>query len=495
MKKLIYLMLMLMLAACLPQEPVRIIITPTSPQNGAQTTIVAEVVPPATEVAPTATTIPPTATETLIPTLSGSEIPVVTALPTSTPLPVTNTAGDANPTEEGDFGAVIDDNYQLPPTSTPRPTETPTPVNTPFTTPQPVTSLDANMVGIQLDANKDRDAWFQWMIRSNQLGVKWIKVQVDWSALQPNGPADFGAAFRLFQLNVEDAHKQGFNVMLSIAKAPGWTRSNQNEAGPPDDPQSLGNFMAYLFTVIKPEWVDAVEVWNEPNLLREWTGTLSFDGAGYMQLFAPTYGAIKGVAPDVQIISAALAPTGSVPGITVDDRVFLQQMYDAGLQNYPDVVMGIHPYGWGNPPDAVCCDEDEDRFWDDDPHFFFLDTINAYRRIIAENGDAGRQMWITEFGWASWDNLPQPAPDVWMTYNSVQQQQDYTLRAFELIQAADDIGVAILWNLNFGNELLVANRVEMVGYSLFVDGYPIRPLYYALSEALRGEDAVRPEGQ
>ena len=484
LKKLIYVIALMMLAACLPREPVRIIITPTPQPATSETDVTAQVAEVATEVV--ASPVQTEIASTTVPTLSGDVIPVVEAQPTNTP-GAQPTVG--NEEADGPFGAIIDEEYTPPPTFTPQPTITPTLQFTPI----PVPQLDGNVIGVQLDANKDRDTWFQLMVRTKQLGVTWIKVQADWSALQPDGPADFGPAFRLFQLNIEQAKKDGFKVMISVAKAPPWARSSTVEAGPPDDPQLLGNFLAFMLEAVKPEWVDAIEIWNEPNLHREWAGTIPFSGEGYMQLFGPAYGAIKGVAPDIQVIAAALAPTGGTPGLTIDDRVFLQQMYDAGFAQFPDVVLGIHPYGWGNPPDERCCDEGEDQFWDDDPHFFFLDTIDAYRRIIAENGDAGRRMWITELGWATWEGLPEPAPDVWMDYNSTHDQQVYTLRAFEMAQQADDIDVMILWNLNFGNSLLIENRVELVAYSLFIDGLPVRPLYYSLSRAIRGEEnAVRP---
>ena len=50
-------------------------------------------------------------------------------------------------------------------------------------------------------------------------------------------------------------------------------------------------------------------------------------------------------------------------------------------------------------------------------------------------------MWVTEFGWATWEDYPTEAPDVWMAYNSALDQMDYTLRAFQIGQARADIGV------------------------------------------------------
>ena len=181
----------------------------------------------------------------------------------------------------------------------------------------------------------------------------------------------------------------------------------------------------------------------------------------------------------MQIITAGLAPTRA--GGTVDDRLFLQQMYNAGLANYQDIVVGIHPYGWGNPPDTTCCDPIPDRGWDDDRRFFFLDTIDDYRTIMVQNGHGNIQMWTTEFGWATWEGFPTEAPQAWMIYNSVIDQANYTMRAFEIAQQRDYMGPMFLWNFNFATEIEIERQNEIAGYSVLVPnfngGVQERPLY------------------
>jgi hypothetical protein len=90
-------------------------------------------------------------------------------------------------------------------------------------------------------------------------------------------------------------------------------------------------------------------------------------------------------------------------------------------------------------------------------------------------------MWVTEFGWATWEGLQSEPPEVWMRYNSALQQAEYTIRAFEIGQSRDFMGPMFLWNLNFANQALIEERNEMVGYSLLVPGLDIRPLYHALA--------------
>lgn len=458
---------MFALMGCFPQSPVQIRVTPT-PRADVTNIVVLATDTQGIVVSPTDTIEPLTPTETTIP-------PTRTAIQT-----------------DGSFGPIVDPNYTPPPTSTARPIVTPSPVpptaipQTPITTPlSNVPFLNRDEMGIQLYYNIDNDAWWQLLRRVEQMDMGWIKLQANWEFLQPTPNSGFDSgntALSIFESHVQRAHNEGWRVLISIAKAPDWARSGatpDGPDGPPVNTQDLVNFINLLMSRMSGQ-IDAIEIWNEPNLSREWTGGLNWSGAGYMQLFRPTYDAIRAVSPNIAVITAGLAPTRGDGAI--DDRLFLQQMYEAGLADpyYQNIAIGIHPYGWGNPPDSRCCNNIAGRGWDDDPSFFFMDTIEAYRQIMVDNNHGHVQMWATEFGWASWEGIPTEAPDEWMLYNSPAQQAEYTLRAFEIGQETDYLGPMFLWNLNFANDTLIQERNEMAAYSLFIPNLEPRPLYTQL---------------
>jgi polysaccharide biosynthesis protein PslG len=476
---------LIILFGCTATETIPIIITPT---------------PDATSAIPS--TPLPELTEEVI-AQARTNTPTVTRTP---PAPESDTPTNVPSTPIMTYGPVIGPGYQsptpdvAPPTETPealptqtsppaRPTDSPGPSNTPGPTPTPVPALDADQMGIQLYTNMGFDSWMQVIGLAQQTGVRWAKVQVNWAFLQPEGPNQFNDSMLLFERQIEALNRAGFNVMLSIAKAPDWARSTIEEDGPPNDPQALADFIQFMLNDTKIGGVtDAIEVWNEPNLIREWRGALPFNGAGYMQLFRPSYDVIRQYSPGMTIITAGLAPTSNIGNVAIDDRVFLQQMYDAGLGAYNDVVIGAHPYGWGNPPDFRCCDNIAGQAWDDDPHFFFLENLEATYTIMRQNGDDGVQIWVTEFGWATWEGLPSDPPEEWVNYNTANEQADYGIRAFEIGQDLPYVGPMILWNLNFANSFLVENSNEVAGYSII---NPVifpseRPLYWALSQATGG---------
>ena len=445
------------------------------------------------------TSAPPTIREIVdLPTVAVNALPTIDGESSFAASATIAAAATDKPTATRSFiGSIINKDYTLPPTSTSRPsvvpsatpvTLPPTSVRTTVTTPLPIDRirLDGSQMGIQVHYNFDVAGWDRTLKQIAALRMGWVKLQAAWKWLQPDYAGQFEQNFRLFQLHVQEAKKRGNKVMLSIAKAPDWARNvDRTDDGPPDDLNEVRTFIEILLQKVGP-YIDAIELWNEPNLKREWTGAHAFNGAGYMELFRVGYKAVRAYSPTIAVITAGLAPTGNASNVSVNDRSFLRQMYQAGLASYSDVVIGIHPYSWGNPPDFVCCDNTEGQGWDDRPQFFFLQNINDYADIIRANGGSA-QMWATEFGWATWEHYPSEPPDPWMTYNTAHDQLDYTLRAFQIGQSRPDIGVMILWNLSFAEELTISRRSELAGYSLL---YPVfdgsenrhqRPLYQALA--------------
>lgn len=389
------------------------------------------------------------------------------------------------------------------PTSTPTPTFTPTATDTPTFTPTPslldlvppadqLPQLRRSTMGVQIHPNIVEEEWKFLIGEGQRLGFGWMKFQIPWNILEPQ-PGQYDSLFYTYALRVQDAHVNGFQVLLSFVDAPQWARPSsirEGFNGPPTDPQLLANFITAFLNETKPidRRVAAVEIWNEPNLRdREWDG-VPLDGGTYMRYFAAGYNAVKAIDPNIIVISAGLAPVGDLDG-AVSDRRFLQQMYDAGLAQY-DAKVGVHPYGWGNSPDERCCIEG--RPWANNPVFFFQDTLYDYIDIIQRNGH-NTQLWITEFGWGTYrgvgvegaDVAPPPAGAEFFDLITPRQQAEHVLRAFEIVQQpplSDWVGVSILWNLNFAAlPFVVEQRQEQAGYSLYdASGNPRLVYFYLL---------------
>jgi hypothetical protein len=423
--------------------------------------------------------------------------PLESATPTNTETPTTTTT----PTQETTAIATLESTATttplptefVPPTITPVPPtntpEAPSFPNIPSAEQLPV--LDRSRMGLQLHPFIEQTDWDHLLGQTNQLGFGWVKIQLSWSQLEPN-PGQFSPRFYDYVQRVQHANFAQLRILLSVVNAPEWARPTDvpdGTVGPPADPAALGRFLDAFIRETKPEdnRIGAIEIWNEPNLLREWHGA-ALDGGTYMTYFAAAYDAIKAVAPNITIVTAGLAPVGDGLPESVGDRTFLRQMYAAGLAQYSDVKIGVHPYAWGNSPDERCCTDV--RGWANNRVFFFQDTLYDYLSIMQENGH-NVQMWITEFGWGTYQGVGEGGSDVgqlprdaaFFALINPTQQAEYTLRAFELIQQpplSDVVERAFLWNLNFATRDTVNNALEQAGYSILdASGYG-RPIYYYL---------------
>jgi LysM repeat protein len=350
---------------------------------------------------------------------------------------------------------------------------------------QPVEgAFDPELMGIQghffIDENQrtrllDRVAY--------DIDFGWVKQQIRWEEFEylPGQYSD--VMVEALDLFMDEAQARGLKIMLSIVAAPDWARSTTEEAGPPDDFNAYNEFVKWIVLRYKYR-INAIEIWNEPNLGREWRGG-TISGAEYVRLLAGAYDTIKTEYPEgnITVVSAGLAPTGVNDGVNaIDDRVFLRQMYEAGLVNYTDAI-GIHPYSWANPPWTRCCGD-----WggapthNNHPSFFFLDTIEDYRAIQADFDDSGRQMWATEFGWGTMDGLDRPTPPETPYFNYINkvQQSEYIVEAFRMGQSWDFMGPMFLWNLNIAT--LPGLNNDQSAYSIMSDFRTPRDAFYTLRD-------------
>jgi len=308
------------------------------------------------------------------------------------------------------------------------------------------------------------------------LGVGWVKQQVEWHTIE-HGPDDLDWA--LLDHAVEACDGFGFKLLLSVTHAPDWTRASELESGPPADYAEFGRFMGQLAARYRGR-VAAYELWNEPNLAREWRGE-RLDPARFVALVAKGATAVRAADPDALVISGAPAVTGINDGVeAIDDRVFLRGMYEAGVAQWVDGI-GAHPYGFANPPDESWQDSTHVASGHNShPSFFFRDTLEDYHAIMLEYGDTERHIWATEFGWPSTERMGHMDTGGWEYAREVSeaQQAEYTVRAFQMGDEQPWVGTMFLWNLNLATVWGPGNSFS--AYSLLRPAGAYRPAYIAL---------------
>jgi len=255
-------------------------------------------------------------------------------------------------------------------------------------------------------------------------GMTWMKVQIRYGpGMGLEGPANA----------INAARANGFKILIGTSGNP-TDIANGGE----------GYFQAFA------QWLggvaslgpDAIEVWNEPNLDREWpTGQIS--GAMYTSMLRYAYQAIKGSNPSVMVISGAPAPTGAegaYPGRVVNDDRFLREMVSAGAMNYTDCV-GVH-YNEGIVPPSATSGDPRDNYYTR----YFQTIMNTYWSISG----GVRPLCFTELGYVTPEGLP-PLPSyfAWGSNVTLAQQAAWLAEAAALSSRSGKVRMMIVWNVDF----------------------------------------------
>ena len=351
---------------------------------------------------------------------------------------------------------------------------TPIPLASATPTPTPVPKPDIGVQGQFIGPDGDNGV----KLAAN-LGVGWIKQQIDWNSVEYAR-----GLYRWEELDhlVAEAQQHGLKMLFSVARAPGFSRPEPvEEDGPPTDFTIFHDFMHALSLRYQGR-VAAYELWNEPNLKREWRG-FDLSAAKFVELVKAGAQGVREGDPNAVIISGAPAVTGIDDKINaIDDRVFLREMIATGVGNVVDAI-GVHPYGAGNPPDERAADAAHLRSgYNNHPSFFFLDTLEDYHQILS-TANINKPLWVTEFGWPSIEKFGKVDTTGWEYARDVTEadQAAYLLRAIELRRDRAWVGPMMIWNLNIA-PLLGADRSESAYGLLRPDGSE-RPAYRQLRRA------------
>lgn len=328
---------------------------------------------------------------------------------------------------------------------------------------------------------------------AKKVGANWIKQQMRWGDFG-HGPNAADVDWSGFDTIINAASERGLKVMLSIVTAPDWSRPGLSGThGPPSDLNAYATFVGMVVDRYKGK-VNAIEVWNEQNLDREWATTpQQLSATQYVDMLKLAYAIIKSKDPNIIVISGALSPTGKDDGVTAtDDFRYMQQMIDAGMLDSADCV-GVHHNGYNIGPDVsaqtalqspkAATAQFRGPFSSYNgglPHhsWFFYDTLQTTAQML--NGR--KPLCVTEFGWATSEGYPDaPQGFGFAKDNTLQDQADYIVQAFTLMRQWGFVKLAFLWNLDYGNKG-TGYMDDVVPYSLLDTNGQARPAFKALKK-------------
>lgn len=326
-------------------------------------------------------------------------------------------------------------------------------------------------------AGRDLD-WVYRMVFSH------VKQTFAWEDVEPaRGVYDFTQSDRILDM----IEGRGLHLVARLSDAPEWAHPSVGGVrhvdyvdAPPDD---FADFATYCRTLAERYRgrIAAYQVWNEPNLSREW-GNRTPDAAGYVGLLAACSEAIRAADPDAIIISAGLSPTGNYDDSAHPDDIYLQAMYDADFEHYADVV-GMHAPGYAPP--QVSPDEAEAN---GSQRFFTFRRVEDLRRIMVRNGDAARQVALLEVGYTTnqvHDNYR------WFAVSEEEQAQ-YMVEAYEYAAGHWRPWVGLMSAIFIAKPDWTSEDEEWWFAITTPDGYT-RPAYIALANMAKYcDDGVKP---
>jgi polysaccharide biosynthesis protein PslG len=313
---------------------------------------------------------------------------------------------------------------------------------TPNAPPRPVSSPDFGMSMFLWDqpSTTERDLKI-----ASGVNFSWQKTLFKWADIEATckGCFDWSEADRV----VKASNKAGIKIIARLDFQPTWARKDGARNGPPDSYQDFWDFVSAFTTRYKAGssigTVDAIEVWNEPNIDREWgmQPINRLQAADYVRLLTGAYRVAHEANPQIVVITAGLSPTGVKTTEAYDDVEYLQWLFDAGLKggiNYD--VLGAH--GNTQAPEVEVALNSLPAFGH--PSFYFR-RVEQLREVQVKNGDANRQIWLLEFGWTADQIHPNYA---WFAI-SEEQKAANIVKAFQYAKQnwAPWIGVMTLWTL------------------------------------------------
>lgn len=307
-------------------------------------------------------------------------------------------------------------------------------------------------------------------------GFGWVKVGLGWRDIEgaAKGVFDWSRSDRI----VDQVEEAGLDMLARVDFQPMWAGGGFPINGPPDNYQDFADFLYAVASRYRGR-IRAYQVWNEPNLAREWGGKVP-DPGQYIELLRLSYAAIKRADPGAMVISAGLSPTGTWSDESRPDDWYLESMYLAMGGNSDDYfdVLGAHGAGFKSPPERDPAEVAANPALGGHRAFAFR-RVEDLRAIMVKHGDADKQIALLEFGWTS-----DPRPESPFHWHAVSEEQkaDYLVRAYQFARQNWSPWIGLM-SLIFVADYDWTPDDEQYWWAITEPGYPEfipRPAYTAL---------------
>lgn len=312
-------------------------------------------------------------------------------------------------------------------------------------------------------------------------GFKWLRQEFVWEDIEIHGKGDFEdrrhepyhSAWDKYDHIVALADQYDLDLIVRLSNPPDWTRTMTSTIGsyaPPDDFQDYADFVFAVADRYQDQ-LRYYQIWNEPNLWREWRNNEPVSPEGYVELLKVGAEAAREADPDAVIIAGALSATIDLDGTTIagrsfNDALYLQRMYDAGAAPYFD-IMAVQGYGlWSGPTDRRM-----------QPRVMNISRHGFIRDLMVVNGDSAKPIWISEM---NWNAAPLGVPPDYGQVTEGQQARYLPLAYERLRQEWPWIGVANVWYLKRATDDWEVQRRPEAYFRLLLPDFTPLPVYMTM---------------
>jgi hypothetical protein len=301
-------------------------------------------------------------------------------------------------------------------------------------------------------------------------GVGWVKMDIGWLSLQPNGPNEWSSGdVAEWDKQIREIRSRGLKILATFQRAPYWASGTSNRNGRPKDPAAFAKAAAWVAkryngsSVSADLKIDGMELWNEPNLSDSWApDPASTKVSSFAALIKAAGPAVKNANPNMKVV---------VGGLTAVDTDWVSEFYKtSGVVGTYDAI-AVHPYQ--SPGDAT------PETYDANFGKYYMKHVAALDSLMASKGD-NAEIWGTEFGWSTHSNTSSTAG--WARGVTEAQQADYLVRSMSVLGATPRFKAAF-W---YASVTTSTGDVQYDNYGLLRRDYSRKPVYYGLKCAASG---------
>lgn len=307
-------------------------------------------------------------------------------------------------------------------------------------------------------------------------GTSWVRIDVAWGTLQPTNSSSYDSyGVNQIDTRIKEIRQRGMKILLMFYWGPAWSTGTTEKNGRPSNPVHYANAAAWVAKrydgTMSPDLkIDAMELWNEPDLDSFWA---SSPASTQVSDFATL---IKTAGPEVKKANPSLTVVVGAPA-SVDTDWYRSFYRTPGVVGTYD-ALGVHPYQSPGdaPPSAY------------EPQYgkYYLRHIPVLVDLMTSMNDPAK-IWATEFGWSTHQNTSS-TPN-WQKGVTDAQQAQYLLQAAELMASYQRVKAAFWYNAR--NTDIGDTHFDNYGLSR-LDNTP-KPAYYAFkcaSTGICGDPAV-----